>query len=180
MPVKYIRLLFGISFGFFCAQTAFADELPRTGEYTLIYIGINTSPIKPMPIGPNRALVPSHATMTAVNTAGSGFLHNLAGRCVGLATLDNDAKTVESHGYCVYADAAGDQIFEKYDYPVQAQGANLKGTAEWTGGTGKFSGISGDIQLTNTRLSAMMDGVTQVSGTKTGRYSFQNATSSLK
>jgi hypothetical protein len=180
MRASNICLFIGISFGCLCAPTAFADELPRSGEYTVIYTGINTSPVKPMPIGVNRALVPSHATMTAVNTAGSGFLHNLAGRCVGLATLDNNAKTVESHGHCVYADAAGDQIFEKYDYPVQAQGANLKGTAQWTGGTGKFAGISGDVQLTNTRLSAMMDGVTQVSGTKTGRYSFESTTSSLK
>lgn len=180
MSIKYIRLLAGVAFACLCAPSAFADDLPRTGEYTVIYTGINTSPIKPMPIGLSRALVPSHATMTAVNTAGSGFLHNLAGRCVGMATLDNDAKTVESHGHCVYADAAGDQIFEKYDYPVQAQGVNLKGTAEWTGGTGKFAGISGDVQLTNTRLSAMIDGVAQVSGTKTGRYSFENTTSSLK
>lgn len=180
MPARHLRLLVAVSFACFGASAAFADELPRTGEYTVIYTGINTSPIKPMPIGVTRALVPSHATMTAVNTTGSGFLHNLAGRCVGMATLDNEAKTVESHGRCVYADAAGDQIFERYDYPVQAQGANLKGTAEWTGGTGKFAGLSGDVQLTNTRLSAMTDGVTQVSGTKTGRYSFENTTSSLK
>lgn len=180
MRRNYIRLFAGASFVCSCAPAAFSDDMARTGEYTVIYTGINTSPIKPMPIGVNRALVPSHATMTAVNTAGGGFLHNLAGRCVGMATLDNDAKTVESHGHCVYADAAGDQIFEKYDYPVQAQGVNLKGTAEWTGGTGKFAGISGDVQLTNTRLSAMTDGITQVSGTKTGRYSFENTTSSLK
>jgi hypothetical protein len=180
MRIDYIRLFAGVSFACLCAPAAFADDMARTGEYTVIYTGINTSPIKPLPIGLNRALVPSHATMTAVNTAGSGFLHNLAGRCVGMATLDNDAKTVESHGHCVYADAAGDQIFEKYDYPVQAQGVNLKGTAEWTGGTGKFAGISGDVQLTNTRLSAMTDGITQVSGTKKGRYSFESTTSSLK
>ena len=138
------------------------------------------APMKPMPIGENRMLVMGHSTMTAVNTSGSGFLNNLAGRCIGMATLDNNAKTIESHGQCVYADAGGNQIFEKYDYPVQAQGLDLRGTAQWTGGTGKFAGISGDVELTNTRMTAMTDGIVQVAGTKTGRYSFENTTSSLK
>lgn len=180
MSTSYLRVTLGVLVAVLTGPAAFADELPRSGEYQVIYTGINTSPIKPMPIGQNQTVIPSQATMTAVNVSGSGFLHNLAGRCAGMATLDNEAKSVESHGRCVYADASGDQIFEKYDYPVQAQGMNLKGTAEWTGGTGKFAGISGHVELTNTRLAAMTDGIAQVSGTKTGRYSFESTTSALK
>lgn len=177
---KYKNLIVGVSLTFISLAAASADELPRSGDYSVIYTGVNITPIKPMPIGHNQAVIPSHVTMTAVNTAGSGFLHNLTGRCIGMATTDNDAKTVESHGRCVYADASGDQIFEKYDYPVQAQSANLTGTAEWTGGTGKFAGVSGDVKLSTARLSPMTDGVVQVSGTKIGRYTFENTTSSLR
>lgn len=174
------RFLFGVCTVLLGASAASADEMPRSGEYAVAYTGVNTSPVKPMPIGQDRVVVPGHFTMTAMNAAGSGFLHNMAGRCVGMATLDNGAKTVENHGRCVYADAAGDQIFEKYDYPVQAQGPSLNGTAEWTGGTGKFAGISGDVRLTTARLNPMADGVVQVAGTKTGRYSFEGAISSLR
>lgn len=173
------RFLFGVSTLLPGALAASADEMPRKGDYVVVYTGVNASPAKPMPIGQDRTVVPGQFTMTAINVEGSGFLHNMAGRCVGMATLDNGAKTVENHGRCVYADAAGDQIFEKYDYPVQAQGPSLRGTAVWTGGTGKFAGISGDVQLTTGRLSPMAEGVVQVSGTKTGRYSFEGTTSSL-
>lgn len=180
MRSQALRLLSGISLVCLGASPAYAEDMPRSGEYKVIYTGVNMAPIKPMPLGGNRALAMSNVTMTAVNVSGSGFLNNLAGRCIGMATMDNDAKTVESHGHCVYTDAAGDQIFEKYDYPVQAQGAGLKGTAEWTGGTGKFAGISGDVQLTNARLTPMTDGIAQVSGTKTGWYSFDNTNYSQK
>lgn len=180
MRNQAVRVLSAISLACVGASAAYAEDMPRSGEYTVVYTGVNMAPVKAMPISANRSVIMSNATMTAVNTSGSGFLNNMAGRCVGMATLDNEAKTVESHGRCVYADAGGDQIFEKYDYPVQAQGINLKGTAEWTGGTGKFTGISGDVQLTNSRLATMTDGIGQVSGTKTGRYSFENTTSSLK
>lgn len=180
MCIRISQLLIGVPALCSCVASSYAEDLPRSGEYKVIYTGVNMAPSKPMPIGKSRVVAMSNITMTAVNTEGSGFLNNLAGRCVGLATLDNDAKTVESHGRCVYADASGDQIFEKYDYPVQAQGTGLRGTAEWTGGTGKFAGLSGAIELTNTRLSPMTDGIAQVSGTKTGRYSFNGTTSSLK
>lgn len=180
MSTSYLRVTLGVLAAATINWAAFADDLPRTGEYRIIYTGINTSPAKPMPIGNNQSMIPNQTTMTAVNVAGEGFLHNLTGRCMGAATLDNDAKTIENHGRCVYSDASGDQIFEKWDYPVQAQGMTLKGTAEWTGGTGKFAGVSGDVELSTTRLTSMIDGVVQVSGTKTGRYSFENTVSSLK
>ena len=180
MRTQAFGFLFGVAFGCLGVSNVFAEEMPRTGEYKVAYTGINMAPIKPMPIGENRMLSMGHSTMTAVNTSGSGFLNNLAGRCIGMATLDNNSKTIESHGHCVYADTSGDQIFEKYDYPVQAQGLDLRGTAQWLGGTGKFAGISGDVELTNTRMTSMTDAVVQVAGTKTGRYSFENTTSSLK
>lgn len=180
MSTSYLHVTLGVFAAATINWAAFADEMPRTGEYKIIYTGINTSPIKPMPISNNQSFIPSQLTMTAVNTAGIGFLHNMAGRCVGAATVDNDAKTIENHGRCVYSDASGDQIFEKWDYPVQAQGTTLKGTAEWTGGTGKFAGVSGDVELVTSRLTSLTDGIVQVSGTKTGRYSFENTVSSLK
>ncbi|MCJ2052344.1 hypothetical protein [Methylobacterium sp. J-070] len=180
MRARLSHALYATAFVCVGISPVLAEDMPRSGDYKVIYTGVNMAPIKPIPIGGGRMLAVSHFTMTAVNAAGSGFLNNLPGRCVGMATLDNDAKTVESHGRCVYADAGGDQIFETYDYAVQPQGPNIRGKGEWTGGTGKFAGISGDVELTNTRLSAMTDGIAQVSGTKTGRYSFESTTSSLK
>lgn len=180
MCLRVSYLLVSISVLCIGTGSASAEDLPRSGDYTVIYTGVNMAPVKPIPIDKNHAVAISSLAMTAVNARGSGFLNNMAGRCIGMATLDNDAKTVESHGRCVYADASGDQIFEKYDYAVQAQGTGLRGTAEWTGGTGKFAGISGDVELTNTRLSSMTDGIIQVSGTKTGHYSFNSPTSSLQ
>jgi hypothetical protein len=157
-----------------------ADDLPRSGDYKVLFTGINTSPMKPLPTGPNRTVTISQSTMTALNVTGGGFLHNMAGRCAGMATMDNEAKTFENHGYCVYADAGGDQIFEKYDYPAQPQGTTPHGTGSWTGGTGKFAGISGEIEILNARVNPMTEGVAQFTGTKTGRYNFEAVTASAK
>jgi hypothetical protein len=159
---------------------ALADDMPRSGEYKVLFTGINSSPMKPLPMGPNRTVTVSQSTMSALNVTGGGFLHNMAGRCAGMATMDNEAKTFENHGYCVYADAGGDQIFEKFDYPTQPQSATPRGTGSWTGGTGKFSGISGEIEINNTRVNPMTEGIAQFTGTKTGRYNFEAVTASAK
>ena len=173
---RYLMALAISVFGF----PSLADELPRSGDYKVLFTGINTSPMKPLPMGTNRTVTISQSTMTALNVAGSGFLHNMAGRCAGMATMDNEAKTFENHGYCVYADACGDQIFEKYDYPAQPQGGTPHGTGSWTGGTGKFSGISGEIEIHNARVNPMTEGVAQFTGTKIGRYTFEAVTASAK
>ena len=151
-----------------------AQDMPRQGEFRITYTSTNPAAAKPVTIGDNRTAAAGITMMTAVNETGGKLLHNMAGRCTGAPVIDNSAKTLENHGYCDYVDADGDHVYEKYDYPLQPQGVSLEATGEWLGGTGKFAGLSGTIQIHSRRLNSLVEGATQVVGEKVGRYSFQN------
>ena len=47
-------------------------------------------------------------------------VHNMAGRCNFMTETNKVAKTIQTRGFCNYADRAGDQVFEEFatDGPV--------------------------------------------------------------
>ena len=71
-------------------------------------------------------------------------------------------------------------MFEAWQYPLQPQGAALKGTAEWIGGTGKFNGLSGKMEITYQKVPSAVEGGSQWTGTKVGSYSLGEITASAK
>ena len=81
--------------------------------------------------------------MTAVNDSGSGLLHNMPGRCNFMTETNKVAKTIETHGFCNYADKAGDQVFEEFMTNGPATlGRPIVFKGKWLGGTGKFEAPS--------------------------------------
>ncbi|MCJ2132576.1 hypothetical protein MKK69_00565 [Methylobacterium sp. J-026] len=160
--------------------TAGAEDMARQGEFRITYTAINPAVPKPVSIGNNRSASAMILTMTAVNEAGSGLLHNMAGRCSSSPLVDSGAKTFENHGYCDYVDADGDHVYEKWDYPVQSMAAVSEGTGAWIGGTGKFAGLTGTMTIRSRRLNSPVDGATQVVGEKRGSYSLTDTVASAK
>ena len=180
-----VRRTYVIGAALICALTvtswgASAQDMPRQGDFRIPFTGINPAPAKPMMIGANRTTSAGISIMTAVNQTGGKLLHNMAGRCTSAPILDNDAKTVENQGYCDYVDADGDHVFERWQYPTQPQGASLRGTGEWIGGTGKFAGLSGKMEIRNQRVNSLVEGAAQFTGEKIGSYSFESKTASIK
>src|SRR3712207_3163862 len=98
-----------------------AQDLPSEGTFSITFTAVdaftaaNPIALKPVPTGKDSEAMLTIYRMSAMNDAGSGLLHNMAGRCTAWGTLDKAASTFEEHGWCVYADGDGDQIFEKYD-----------------------------------------------------------------
>ena len=78
------------------------------------------------------------------NSAGSGFLHNAGSRCASL-NVAKEGKANDAGG-CVLWDADGDAVVLDYSCASDSDGW-CKGTFEWTGGTGKYSGISGKTKF---------------------------------
>jgi hypothetical protein len=152
------------------AASAWAEEIPKEARYSVQYAGTNTAPMKPIAIGNNREMLVSSSVMFAINESGSGFLHDMAGRCSGTVIVDTAANSFESHGYCNYADKDGDQVFEQYDWPMQPRGAATNGTGKWLGGTGKYAGLQGAIVLKGRSVKSTTDGVSQGAGQKIGTY----------
>ena len=75
---------------------------------------------------------------TFFNEAGQGFLHGTSWVCPGVNDLTNGASTA-SQGYCVVTDKEGDKAFL-----VWKGGKGFEGTYQWTGGTGKYTGLKGN------------------------------------
>ena len=149
---------------------ATAQQLAPEAKFSVSYTGVIAAPVKAIAIGKDEEMTVSSAMMTAVNDAGSGLLHNLAGRCLMAVVIDKASKTVDQHGYCTYADADGDQISEKVDIDKQPLGAVIIGKGRWISGTGKYAGIEGAFEIRHSVIKSATDGVIQGLGKKIGSY----------
>lgn len=99
---------------------------------------------------------------TFFNDKGPGSLFHLAGvKCPAHQDLNLNTKKADSGGYCIVTDTDGDQAYLSWTIPNGDVRAG-SGEFEYTGGTGKYKGISGKNPFT---------GVTQVNwadGTASG------------
>lgn len=75
------------------------------------------------------------------NDAGSGFLHGSSWVCPGVNDIVNGV-TQAAHGYCIVTDPDGDKAFGSWKSKGSAPGRG-SGDYTWTGGTSKYSGITG-------------------------------------
>ena len=103
-------------------------------------------------------------TGTFFNDKGENSLFHRAGvKCPAWLDADMNNKKSRAGGYCIITDLAGDQAYLTWQNEgTPGPGGRGPGTFQYTGGTGKYKGISGS----NTFV-----GVTQVNwqdGTSTG------------
>ena len=152
-----------------CLSPALAQEMPSEAKFSITYTSINPSPSKVVSLGDRDVSVSSNV-MTGINDGGSGLLHNMPGRCNFMTDLNKAAKTIQVHGYCNYVDKAGDQVFEEFmtDGPASL-GSPIVFKGKWLGGTGKFEGLTGDIDIRPTSILAT-ETLVQGVGKKTGTY----------
>jgi hypothetical protein len=163
-----------VSLSFSCVTPVFTQELPSEGKFSITYTAVNPAPSKAVSVG-DRDVTVSSSIMTGVNDAGSGLLHNMAGRCNFMTETNKVAKTIQTRGFCNYADRAGDQVFEEFatDGPVTL-GSPIAFKGTWLGGTGKFEGLSGEFEI---RPAAVLvsDVLVQGAGKKTGTYQIKKS-----
>jgi len=147
------------------ADNSQAQSIPPEGPLSVTYTATQTQPAKPMSIGGRREFVVLNFAMTASNDTGNPVLNNMGGRCQLTRLTDTSVNSVETHGFCTYADNEGDQIFEQCDF-VPGAPNNCK----LTGGTGKFEGLQASIVITPMPLKGNYDNITQAIGHKKGTY----------
>jgi hypothetical protein len=172
--IRYVTLAAAVVLSLGCMTPVFAQELPSEGKFSITYTAVNPAPSKAVSVG-DRDVTVSSSIMTGVNDAGSGLLHNMAGRCNFMAETNKVAKTIHTRGFCSYADRAGDQVFEEFatDGPVTLGSPILfKGT--WLGGTGKFEGLSGEFEIRPVSV-LVSDTLVQGAGKKTGTYQIKKS-----
>lgn len=142
------------------------DAIPTEGEFALRYTWVNTTTsdfgaVARSDQEGDLALAGGWIAWLMTNDGSDGFGHKMTGRCSAFSRLAAGEFELVG-GTCVYTDADGDQLFEQYD--------GLAG--QWTGGTGKYAGISGSFELTDIVITAE-SGYDMLSGVKVGGYTLQ-------
>lgn len=161
--------------GFYCfsllaASAAAADSVPPEGAIAVTFTSTSTAIPKPMSIGAGKEYTVLNQAMTASNDLGNPVMNKMGGRCQYSRLVDTVAKTFELHGFCTYADNDGDQIFEQFDFLP-----GKPGSGRYLGGTGKFEGLQGVVEITVSPLKGPFDGISQAIGHKKGYYKIVKA-----
>jgi ABC-type transport system substrate-binding protein len=160
-----IRYLASFCVFFLATSAAFAGAVPPEGMLAITFTSTAITVPKPMSIGGGKEFTVLNQAMTATNDTGNPVMNNMGGRCQYTRLVDTVAKTFELHGFCTYADSDGDQIIEQFDFLPGAPGHG-----KYLGGTGKFEGLQGNIEITISPLKGTFDGITQAIGHKKGSY----------
>ncbi|KAF0190449.1 MAG: hypothetical protein FD165_2682 [Gammaproteobacteria bacterium] len=117
---------------------ASAADLPRSGKYTAHYGWTFTGQVQEL--GPDRTVYAGVVPGVIFNDTGKGFLHKARSDC----TLFNDVNQGRANaiGTCVITDADGDKVF--LEWKCTGVMPACPGDERFVGGTGKYTGISGD------------------------------------
>lgn len=91
---------------------------------------------------------------TNFNDDGKGFLHHTSVVCPGMA--ETVKKVTNAHGNCVVTDKDGDKVF--LVWKCKDPGSGCKGDFQWTGGTGKYTGITGNNTFTGFGITPTASG----------------------
>lgn len=130
-------LVFGLSAAIFCGAT-YAQQLPKSGTI-LINSGWKTVG-EVSQVGEGRVFGWGAFYGVTFNQRGNGPLH--MGTAVCSYTLDLTGGAGPGRGTCAWTDADGDKIYTDYSGMLAANGV-FDGLNQYTGGTGKFNGITG-------------------------------------
>jgi len=120
--------------------TAEAQQLPKSGKYTGKFGAEG--------VGQTYELEKGHVFFVGMyhgvffNDVADGFLDKTEVTCP-IAVDIVDGVNAGSHGHCIVTDKDGDKAFSVYQGKGTGPGST-SGTAQWTGGTGKFTGIQGN------------------------------------
>ena len=85
-------------------------------------------------------LGPAHGVF--LNDVAGGFIDKTEVTCPGVNDIVNGV-TAAANGHCVITDKDGDKAFLSWQGKGTAPGSG-EGPFQWTGGTGKYSGIQGN------------------------------------
>jgi hypothetical protein len=92
----------------------------------------------------------------------SGLFHLAGVRCPAYYDLDLNKNTTQAGGYCIVTDIDGDQAYVTWENASTSTGPGAPGpgTFTFTGGTGKYTGISGKNRFVGVTQVNWADGTT--------------------
>jgi len=138
------------------APTAHAKDLKPVGHFGWFGVG------KAHQIEEGHFYWVGEFSGTFFSDKGAGGLFHLAGvKCPAWYDLDLNKGTTAAGGYCIVTDLEGDQAYMTWENAgATGAGAAGPGSFTFTGGTGKYSGISGTNPFIGITLVNWADGTT--------------------
>ncbi len=135
-----------------------AGDLPKSGTYSGHFGWVFDGKVQEM--GANRKVYAGMVSGVMFNNTGSGFLHKARTDCAILNDVEDGRANAK--GTCVVTDAEGDKVFVEWNCagPMPA----CPGTERFVGGTGKYTGISGDQKFQGNFIGATGAGWSDWSG----------------
>ena len=131
--------------------TAEAQQLPKSGKYTGKYASHLVPEVAQtfeLEKGHVFVLTKSHGVF--FNDVADGFLDKTEVTCA-IANDVVDGVSAAIHGHCIVTDKDGDKVFSVYQGKGTAPEI-IAGENQWTGGTGKFTGIQGNNTFHGTAI----------------------------
>ena len=134
-----------------------AAPMPKEGSYSSTSVGSNA--LKVLPMGKDRLQITWEYLGASLSDDGKGPTHAASVRCLGSVHAVNGEYQNFTNS-CVFTRPDGDQIFST-EAATGKVGAASKGTATFTGGTGKMSGITGGYEFTRIGVRPAVEGTGQ-------------------
>ena len=129
--------LLGLGAALAFSAAAMAGDLPKEGQYKGTYSAFGMA--KAVAVGKDRVLLRLDENGQMVT---DGFLDHTTWHCWGIGSYVNGMG--QDRGYCVGTDHAGDQIVDDWTTdPHKLGSTTTNGTDRWTGGSGKYAGVTG-------------------------------------
>ncbi len=134
---KYIIFCFAVAF---FLPISSVNSLEKQGKYSIHFGWYGVG--KVFEIGEDHGFFVGEFSGTVFNDEGKGFLHHASVVCPGADDIINGISN--AHGYCTITDWDGDKVFVVWKCKGSKGSPRCEGDFQWTGGTGKYTGIKGN------------------------------------
>jgi hypothetical protein len=136
---KLKSVIFAVAIGALLGAPAVAQQSAKSGTFSGKWGGQSTGQAYELDKG--HVFFLGAYNPVFFNDTPGGFLDRTAWTCALVSDSVNGVH-VADHGYCIATDKDGDKAFAVFQSKGTAPGSGA-GTGQFTGGTGKFSGLQG-------------------------------------
>jgi hypothetical protein len=138
---------------------AVAADLPKEGDFAVTSYSVG-QPRKTLPVANGGNALMFEDSIVYTNDSGQGLLDDMTGRCFVLGNYEGNrpgqGTPADFHfsGYCTMVDRDGDMIFSTFNFS-RKENAPIAGARAYTGGTGKYTGLTGTSEYKPTFLKTI-------------------------
>jgi hypothetical protein len=141
----------GVALASLLGATTEAQQLPKSRKYTGKYASHKVPEVaQTYELEKGHVFVLGRSHGAFFDDVADGFLDKTEVNCPLVNDLVDGVATAV-HGHCIVPDKDGDKVFSVFEGKGSAPGI-IAGTFQWTGGTGKFTGIQGNNTFRVTQI----------------------------